>query len=481
MPATPAEPTASPAPAGRIRVAVVGGGIAGLVAARELALGGAQVTLLESRDRLGGRLRRETVAGIALDVGAEAFAVRGGGVAQLLDELGLAADIVRPAALGSWLVSADRAAPAPVSGHLGIPSHPFDRRTVRALGLVGALRAAVDPLLPRGVGADADTLAELVRARLGRRVLERLVAPVALGVHSAGPEQLPVGPDLARALAEHGSLLAAGRALRAIAAPAGAAVEGLRHGMGDLVEALERELRALGVDMRTGMPVTSVTQEEAEPAAWRVGADGTTEVFDAVLFASLDAYESTRAAASGTAATGTRTTVEVAVLVVRDARLDAAPRGTGALVSLPPTAESVARAKALTHVSAKWPHRFRDAPPGTHVLRLSYGELRGGSSALALADRAFFDHALADASRILGLELTPRQLDGALRARWESPAPVRGGDGADHQLPRGWALAGDWVSGTGLASVIPGARDAARSLLETNLRTAEAHTEASTE
>ena len=35
-------------------VIVVGGGVAGLVAARELVLGGEQVLLLEASDRLGG-------------------------------------------------------------------------------------------------------------------------------------------------------------------------------------------------------------------------------------------------------------------------------------------------------------------------------------------------------------------------------------------------------------------------------------------
>ena len=75
-------------------VIVVGGGIAGLVAARELAIGGCEVTLLEASDALGGRVARHTVAGIDLDAGAESFATRGGTVAAFVDELGLADAIV---------------------------------------------------------------------------------------------------------------------------------------------------------------------------------------------------------------------------------------------------------------------------------------------------------------------------------------------------------------------------------------------------
>ncbi len=57
----------------RADVLVLGGGIAGLVAARVLSRAGARVALLEASDRLGGRLRTERVAGWEqpLELGAE--------------------------------------------------------------------------------------------------------------------------------------------------------------------------------------------------------------------------------------------------------------------------------------------------------------------------------------------------------------------------------------------------------------------------
>ncbi|WP_315099448.1 FAD-dependent oxidoreductase, partial [uncultured Cellulomonas sp.] len=82
---------------------VVGGGIAGLVAARELARDGLRTLVLEQRDAPGGAVRGHTVAGLRLDAGAESFATRGGTVAALLTELGLA-DLVRtPEPHGSWV------------------------------------------------------------------------------------------------------------------------------------------------------------------------------------------------------------------------------------------------------------------------------------------------------------------------------------------------------------------------------------------
>ena len=49
---------------------VVGGGISGLLAARELAQAGVAVTLLEATDSWGGCVGRHEVAGLALDSGA---------------------------------------------------------------------------------------------------------------------------------------------------------------------------------------------------------------------------------------------------------------------------------------------------------------------------------------------------------------------------------------------------------------------------
>lgn len=53
----------------RFDVAVVGGGLAGLTAARELGAGGRRVVVLEARDRLGGRAWFSSFAGTAVEMG----------------------------------------------------------------------------------------------------------------------------------------------------------------------------------------------------------------------------------------------------------------------------------------------------------------------------------------------------------------------------------------------------------------------------
>ena len=170
---------------------VIGGGIAGLVVARRLALAGRTVVLREASDRLGGTVARHTVAGLDLDAGAESFAVYGGVVATLAAELGLETEL--PAAGGAWLQSVSGVAhPLPATGVFGIPGHPLSTDARAVLGLASAMRAAAEAVLPRSAVAIDETVGSLVRRRMGRGVLEKLVAPVVHGVYSLDPDDLPI-------------------------------------------------------------------------------------------------------------------------------------------------------------------------------------------------------------------------------------------------------------------------------------------------
>src|SRR5579884_2861871 len=55
------------------RIAVIGGGLAGITAALDCAIAGAEVTLLESRGRLGGAAYSFTRDGLTLDNGQHVF------------------------------------------------------------------------------------------------------------------------------------------------------------------------------------------------------------------------------------------------------------------------------------------------------------------------------------------------------------------------------------------------------------------------
>lgn len=406
-------------------VLVVGGGVAGLVAARRLAIAGRRVRLIERESRWGGQLQPWTVGGVTLDGGAESFATRGGVVASLLSDLGLAARIQTPLASPAWLYDADaRARPLPAASLLGIPSAVFRRDVWRSIGTLGVLRAGADAVLPGRIGARAESLGALVSARMGHRVVDRLVAPITRGVHSRHPDELSLAaasPLLKERLRAQGSLARAVRSIRSLS-PAGSAVQGLDGGMYRLIDALTSDLIQRGATLQTGAVATR--------AGGHTVVDGTVHE-GPVLWAAGDTD-------------APRTTLSLVQLLVHAPGLTPPPRGTGMLVA---AGAPGVHARALTHLSAKWPwiSAALDSPTtGIHALRLSYD----GDTADAAAVAAH------DASVLLGREITV--LDLAVRS-WRRPS----------RPPQPATLAaGEDVSGTGLAAVIAGADAAARTALE---------------
>lgn len=397
------------------RAIVVGGGVGGLVAAAELAGRGWRVELREAGDRLGGAVRAVEVpdgrgGATPVDVGAESFATRDGTVAALVAELGIADRVVAPAPEPAWVASRFGAAPLPATGVLGIPQDPLAPDVRRVVGLPGALRALADRALPFGPVDPDESIAALVRRRLGARVAERLVAPIAEGVHSRPAERLRVAEVLPELLAtRERSLAAAVRRIREDR-PAGSAVAGLEGGMTELVAALAARIADRGGRVRLG-----------------TAADALALAADADLV--VDATPGPAASRS-----------TVVLLVVDAAALDAAPRGPGVLVA---RGVGVA-ARGLTHSTAKWPWLRARFAPGRHVIRLSFdGHLPAAAATIATA--------VGDAERVLGVPLgTPVA---AHVQHWEHSGAATASTGV--------LRVGAAAAGTGLARVVAQARSAA--------------------
>ncbi|MGH3212996.1 MAG: FAD-dependent oxidoreductase, partial [Trebonia sp.] len=115
-----------------MKAVVVGGGLAGIAAAVALAPGGADVTLLEAKPRLGGATMSFTRDGLVVDTGQHVFlrcctAYRG-----LLDRLGMAAHAPLQPRFDVTVVSPQRRArlkrgrvPAPLHMLPALLRYPF--------------------------------------------------------------------------------------------------------------------------------------------------------------------------------------------------------------------------------------------------------------------------------------------------------------------------------------------------------------------
>lgn len=468
-------------------VVVIGGGIGGLIAARECARVGMRVTLLEMTDALGGSIRSAELDGVVIDAGAESFATRGGHVQALVTELGLSDQVVAPQGGGAWLSGIPDApdAPLPKGGLLGIPANPFADDVRRIIGWRGAWRAYVDRLRPPLTIGHERSLGKLVRSRMGARVHDRLVAPVTVGVYSALPDDVDTeiaAPGLSTALTRTGSLsgavatlLAERRGASAEGKAPGSAVLGLVGGMGRLVAALRAELDTYGVEVRTETRATSVRRDAAgwtvacettadDPGRVDDGADAVAEEplrATGVVVATAEpaARALLESSVSGLGKAGDAPEIEIVSLLLDAPALDTAPRGSGVL-----TVPGSHTAKALTHSTAKWGW-VRAAAGRRHVVRVSFGTQGEPAATAALDDDAAARLALAQASALLGVELTPQQLVAAHRGRFVQAQPTSligaaerrtAARDAVRKIP-GLAVVGAWMAGTGLAQVIPDA------------------------
>lgn len=388
-------------------VAVVGGGVSGLAAAHRLRtlLGpDAAITVLESGSRVGGVLRTTTLAGTAYDVGAEAFLVRRPEVPALLDELGLADELVHPGGAAPAVLAGGAVRPLPARTLMGVPSTAESLRGVvsdDALARVAGEGSASWAWTP---GADP-TVGELVRARLGEEVVARSVDPLLGGVYSGSADSLGLRaavPTLAAALDAGAPGLLAGVAAAVPVPRPGAPVFGaLRGGYGVLLDAL-----AAAVDVRLDTAVTAVTRTVA---GWDVVVDGRSEPFDAVVLA-VPAPVLARLL-------GRTLEVElasVAVVGLAYTELPELPAASGLLVA---TGEPL-HAKAFTHSSRKWPHLAR----GPVLLRASLGRF-GQAGVLERTDDELVALVRADLRAVHGISAAP--LDAVVQ-RWTDGLPQYG-------------------------------------------------------
>lgn len=240
---------------------VVGGGIAGLSAAWQLTQDGLKPLLVEARGYLGGLIAPGYIGPVQVDLGAETFVPRGVETAQMVAALGLEA--LAPSGDGARLFLPPNRANGESrwrlwrflrDAYLGIPADPGADDVVAVLGAKAAQRATQDRHLSSevGQGAEGETLAGFVAARMGQAVVDRLVRPIVAGIYTCDPADLAtdtVTPGLRQATREHGCLADAVAFLlaRSRKATGGRSVDKcVRGGMFQLTAALSQAITTAG-------------------------------------------------------------------------------------------------------------------------------------------------------------------------------------------------------------------------------------------
>lgn len=379
-----------------MKIAVIGGGVGGLVAARALVSAGIDAQVLEAGMHPGGVVATTSVDGYLREHAASSFL--GGppsGALALCRELGVEVDRASPRARSRWIY---------LDGKLrAVPRSPIDLVTSDLLTWRGKLDLLGEPFRRAGSGADESMHAFAAR-RFGAEAARAIFAPLVTGIYAADAHAISLTagfPRLAALDADGGMVRGmVARAARGIAGvlrgvKTAATPRGMwapRGGLGALVAALAAEL---GPRIRLASPVARI-----EPADGGVRIDGAR--WDGAVLA-VPAEDAAALVSvpdlANRLAMFHRAPAALVFAGFPAAAVPGARDGFGFLVA---NGENV-RVLGVVFESTVWPGR---APEGHVLLRCIFGGGRD-PGATRLDDAALIAQALHDLGVVLGVAAAP--------------------------------------------------------------------------
>ena len=220
-----------------MNVAIIGGGLGGLVLAWRLQQAGIAYTVFEADNRPGGNfLTLRDPAGYVLEAGPNSVQLSPE-LEALLAELDLSADLVEPAAVSGrrYVLRGGQ--------YRELPGSPPALLTGGFFGLRTKWRLLRELWQPAAAPNPTETVAAFFERRFGREILDYAVNPFISGIYAGDPAQLLLHrtfPSLAALEQAHGSVLrglmkqdAGGQRRRIVS---------LRHGLQSLPLALAARL-----------------------------------------------------------------------------------------------------------------------------------------------------------------------------------------------------------------------------------------------
>lgn len=351
------------------RVAVLGGGLAGLTAAHAIRRHAQErgqaleLAVWEAGDRPGGQLRTTVEDGFVVEWGANAFRTGVGPTADLVARLGLQ----------DQQVHADAAANRRYVFHGGrlhlLPSDPMSLLNFTPMSVQGRFRVMAEPFLAGRVDHD-ESVHDYAARHIGSEAAEVLLGTMVRGVYGGDAHLLSVDaafPVMREMERDHRSLVIAGLAGMKKRAREGKTTWSFRGGMTVLIDALAEDL---GDALHLRRRARGLARDAA--GGYRlVAEDGTSERFDAVVLAlpprpaahlltalDSDAADALRAIPAGP--------IGMAALAFERSALREAPDGFGFLVA---PGEDLPVLGVLIE-SNVFPHR---APEGHVLLRVIQG------------------------------------------------------------------------------------------------------------
>jgi protoporphyrinogen/coproporphyrinogen III oxidase len=383
-----------------VKIAVLGGGAAGLSAGLTLRRAGVEATVFEAERMSGGKIATVEAEGFLFEAGPNSLTAQSPLAAALAYELRLEPMPVRPPN-ARFVVRGGRPRRAP---------------SLSLLSPLGALRALLEPLFAMASSKreDDESLAAFLVRHFGTETGSLLANVLASGVYAGDPERLSAAEAFPRffALAKTGALgsVVLGGLSRAFSSRGPKKEHGtdrtapprslwsLPHGLQELPAAMAR---ALGSALRLGARVSAIVPEGP---GWQVGlGDSSGGLFDGVVCAlpsplAAELLDEVSPAASQALARIRYSPLAVVHLGVRSADLRVPARGFGVL-----DGEAKLNVLGTLFPSSLFAAR---APADHAVLTSMVGGMRRPELA-RLPDDELIALVRADLGRVLGLTGTP--------------------------------------------------------------------------
>lgn len=455
------------------RIAIIGGGVAGVAAAYELAQltrqgNQAQAVLFEASARLGGIVETVREGEFIIECGPDGWVTEKPWARELAEELGLSGELMlsNDAGRKTYVLIENRLLAMPDGMRMMVPRDldALDASELFSAEAKQAYRnevARAEELKSRAPSSD-ESVAEFVRRHFGEEVVEKIGAPLLSGVFGGDAGKLSVQAVMAPFVAmerEHGSLIAA---LQAHRAPAGGSLfTTLRSGMETLVDRMVAAVPSDWIRLNDAVRFLSYDEE-----GWLVGTTHEVERFDAVLMAApVDVARSLIEPVDERMAELMRMEASSAVVVgfgFPGAGRFSVPPGFGFLV--PP--ESGSLLLACTFVDQKFNHRV---PEGGRLVRAFFGGtaaerlMRCGNDEIAAIARL-------ELARILGPVPEPQV---SVVRRWPRSLPLYGVGHLERMAEldllakklKGLWLLGNGYRGVGVPDLVRDARWAAQAAI----------------
>ncbi len=259
-------------------VAILGGGISGLIAGYKLHKAGISFTLFEAEPAVGGKIRTTIKDGFLVEHGPNSLQSTTPLLNNLIEETGLdsARVFAAPRAKKRFVVRGGKPEALPMSPPALLRSSFFSAKTK-----LGLLR---EPFKGQQTGQQEESVAAFFKRRLGQEVLDYAVDPFVTGIFAGDPAALSLQhafPSLFEMEQNHGSLLKgirAGRQRTKGTQPAKRHIFSFTNGMHMLPEALAAPIAA-SIQLST-----RVRQITPNGSTWTVTTDqGQSQNFDVVL------------------------------------------------------------------------------------------------------------------------------------------------------------------------------------------------------